>query len=118
MRTPFAALLFLCILSLQNLGQNSEAQKLHALFDTEWQWTLENYPTFGTYLGDKRFNSRWGDMSLSAIAARNQRSIQALEKLKQIDRSKLSVADKVNYDLFLDSYESSIASKPGSICFR
>lgn len=108
----FVAAFLICAALLADtvLSQNPEARKLHELFDTEWQWTLENSPTFATYLGDKRYNARWADMTLPAVVARNQRSIQALEKLKQIDRSKLSTADKVNYDLFLDSYESSIAN--------
>src|SRR5687767_15896292 len=89
-------------------AQESESEKLHALFTREWQWTLEAYPTFASFLGDKRYNTRWEDRSLEAIAARNRRSIDALAELKRIDRSKLSVADRVNYDLFQNSYESSI----------
>lgn len=110
MKPLFALVFICCVFTADGMCQNSESQKLHSLFDVEWQWTLENYPTFATYLGDKRYNSRWADMSLAAIKARNQRSIQALEKLKQIDRTNLSVSDRVNYDLFKDSYESSIAN--------
>ena len=89
-------------------AQETESRKLHALFEREWQWTLESYPTFASFLGDKRYNSRWEDRSLTAIAARNRRSVEALAELKKIDRAKLSTADRVNYDLFQNSYESSI----------
>jgi hypothetical protein len=74
MKTAAALLLFVCVLSVESPAQNSETQKLHALFDTKWQSTLENYPSISTFLGEKRYNSRWEDMSLTAIAARNQRS--------------------------------------------
>jgi uncharacterized protein (DUF885 family) len=87
-------------------AQSTEDQKLRAIFDTDWQWTLENNPTFASYLGDKRYNARWNDMSLTAIEARHRHDVEILEKLKQIDRSKLSTLEKINFDLFEDSYKS------------
>jgi uncharacterized protein (DUF885 family) len=89
-------------------AQSTEDQKLRAIFDTDWQWTLENNPTFASYLGDKRYNARWNDMSLTAIEARHRHDVEILEKLKQIDRSKLSTLEKINFDLFEDSYKSSV----------
>ncbi|MBA3769430.1 MAG: DUF885 domain-containing protein [Blastocatellia bacterium] len=110
MKTFAAFLLLICALSVfsQTDTRNPETQKLYALFDSEWQWTLENNPTFASYLGDKRYNARWDDVSLSALEARNRRRVDALARLKQIDRAKLSIADRLNFDLFQDSYESSI----------
>lgn len=110
MKTLAALFLVVCGFAAVGFAQNTEAQKLHSLFETEWQWSLETYPTFASYLGDKRYNSRWTDMSLAAISKRNQRSIDVLAKLKQIDRSKLSATDRVNYDLFEDSYRSAIGN--------
>lgn len=89
---------------------NSETVQLQALFDSEWQWTLENNPTFASYLGDKRYNARWDDVSIAGFESRNRRTAEALAKLKQIDRSKLSVTDQLNYDLFQTSYESAIGN--------
>ena len=48
-------------------NQNPATENLHALFDAEWQWNLENNPTFASYLGDKRYNTLWNDQSLAAI---------------------------------------------------
>ena len=101
-----ASLLVTCALTCAVLAQQTETRKLHALFDREWQWTLETYPTFASFLGDKRYNTRWEDRSIEAIAARNKRSLDVLAQLKQIDRTKLSEADRVNYDLFQNSYQS------------
>ncbi len=91
MKTFAAFLLLICALSVfsQTDTRNPETQKLYELFDSEWQWTLENNPTFASYLGDKRYNARWDDVSLSALEARNRRRVDALARLKQIDRSKL-----------------------------
>jgi uncharacterized protein (DUF885 family) len=110
MKRLAVCLLLLCGLVAALRAQETETQKLHALFDAEWQWTLETYPTFASFLGDKRYNSRWDDVSPQTITARNKRSVDVLAKLKQIDRSKLSVSDRVNYDLFQNKYESAIAN--------
>ncbi|MEO8573438.1 MAG: DUF885 family protein, partial [Pyrinomonadaceae bacterium] len=108
MKTLFACLLFVCGIFSYAPAQTTEAAKLHALFDRQWQWTLETSPTFASFLGDKRYNARWGDESLEAIAARNQHTIEILAELKKIDRAKLAPADRVNYDLFQNSNETSI----------
>ncbi|HUR96722.1 MAG TPA: DUF885 domain-containing protein [Pyrinomonadaceae bacterium] len=108
MKTLAVCLLILCGLISGAPAQSTDAEKLHALFARDWEWTLEASPTFASFLGDKRYNTRWEDQSLKAIEARNQHSIETLAALKQIDRTKLSSADRVNFDLFMDSYETSI----------
>src|SRR5829696_2835048 len=108
MKTIASCLLILSGLICAVFGQNRDAEKLNTLFDLDWEWTLETYPTFASFLGDKRYNTRWEDRSLEAIATVNKRSFDVLAQLKQIDRTKLSEADRVNYDLFKNSYESAI----------
>ncbi|HEX6125426.1 MAG TPA: DUF885 family protein, partial [Pyrinomonadaceae bacterium] len=103
----FCLLIFFCLVSGAP-AQATEAEKLHALFAREWERTLEANPTFASFLGDKRYNTRWAERSLEAISAQNKRRIDALAELKRIDRSRLSPADRVNYDLFKDGYESGI----------
>ncbi len=115
MRTFFA--IFLTAFFVFNLAihaqtaksNDSEATKqLYALFDSEWERNLRQSPTFATFLGDKRYNDKWSNNSLSAIEARHKEDISALEKLKKIDRSKLSVSDQLNYDLFKKDYEQNV----------
>ncbi len=45
---------------------------LHALFDREWEWELTQEPLWASYLGDRRWNDRWPDMSAAAIHARHR----------------------------------------------
>ncbi len=99
-----------CFATLPVFAQTDAAQKLNALFDSEWQWSLESNPTFASFLGDKRYNNRWSDQSVEAIKKRNQHRVETLAKLKTINRSELSDKDKVNYDLFQKDYESAIAN--------
>jgi uncharacterized protein (DUF885 family) len=98
---------FFC-LSVYAQNQRDAAQKLHALFDEQWQWTLENAPTFASYLGDKRYNARWSDMSLDAVNRRNLNRVETLSRLKRINREELSDKDKLNYDLFRKDLESEL----------
>ncbi|MGI8882635.1 MAG: DUF885 domain-containing protein [Pyrinomonadaceae bacterium] len=102
-------LVFLLLFAFSTVFAQTDATKnLSALFDSEWQWNLENSPTFASYLGDKRYNNRWNDQSIDAIKSRNQHRVETLAKLKQINRAELSDKDKVNYDLFQKDYESAI----------
>ncbi|MDN4501500.1 DUF885 domain-containing protein [Alteromonadaceae bacterium BrNp21-10] len=84
------------------LTNNAENQ-FKELIEHHWQKNMDYYPEFASYLGmgnDQR-NSRWQDISLESYAAHLQDTKNTLTSLTAIDRSKLSDADKVNYDLFL-----------------
>ena len=93
-----------------NSNKNDATKQLFALFDAEWENGLRSNPTFATYLGDKRYNDKWRDNSPAAFEKRNNENKAALEKLNKIDRSQLSAADQLNYDLFKKDYEQSIES--------
>ena len=88
--------------------KNSATKQLYALFDAEWELTLRENPTFASFLGDKRYNDRWNDTSLSAIEKRHQHRVETLAKLKQIKRTELSTSDQLNYDLFKKDYEEAV----------
>ena len=86
----------------------SEAKKLHQLFESEWNYQLEQHPTWASRLGDRRWNDRWEDRSLASIDKQHSHNIEALAKLKAIDREALSPSDQLNYDLFSKDYENEI----------
>lgn len=105
----FAIIVFLIsTVFAQKSNQNESTKQLYALFDSEWEWSLKESPTFASYLGDKRYNRLWEDTSLDAINKRHQHRIETLAKLKQIKRDDLSVSDRLNYDLFQKDYAESI----------
>lgn len=74
--------------------------QLHALFAEEWERGLREIPENASYQGDSRYNDRWTDLSLDAIARREAADKASLDKLRAIDRSALSPADQLNYDTF------------------
>ncbi|WP_133501555.1 DUF885 domain-containing protein [Cognatilysobacter terrigena] len=80
---------------------NAATTALHTFFDEEWERGLREYPENATANGDTRFNDRWTDQSLDAIHKREAEDRDALARLKAIDRSALSEADRLNYDVYL-----------------
>ena len=50
--------------ALQNPSSASDAsQRLQQLFAAEWEWVMEQNPTWASVLGDRRRNTRWEDVS-------------------------------------------------------
>jgi uncharacterized protein (DUF885 family) len=92
----------------QDSRANKTAKTLHDLFAAEWDYQMEQRPTWASSLGDRRWNDRWSDSSLDAIYQRHNHDIATLTKLTKIDRAALSPSDQLNYDLFKKDYENDI----------
>ena len=104
-----ALLLALSLFSSTEAPRTSpEADRLDVLIDSEWQRRLADEPTLATRIGDRRYNDRWEDRSLEAIAARRAHSQDVLARIKAIDRAQLSPAAQLNYDLFLRNASSRV----------
>ena len=91
---------------------NVPGERLHAIFRAEWEWALENSPTWASHLGDLRYNDRWPDVSLAAIEKRHAHRQEVLKQLATIDREALSEADEINYRLFRREYELEVEEHP------
>ena len=92
----------------QDSRANNAAKTLHDFFAAEWDYQMEQHPTWASSLGDRRWNDRWSDSSLDAIYKRHDHDIATLNKLTKIDRAALSPSDQLNYDLFKKDYENDI----------
>jgi uncharacterized protein (DUF885 family) len=73
----------------------------NALFDQAWQTNLKVNPTLATAVGDYRYNDQLGDYSLAAPAARHQRELSDLARIKAIDTADFPEQDLISHDLFL-----------------
>ncbi|WP_224369444.1 DUF885 domain-containing protein [Hyalangium versicolor] len=80
--------------------QSSEDARFTAFLEEEWQWTLKDSPLFATVVGDERYNDQLDDQSIEAIERRKQHFRERLERLKGIDRAKLSEAHQLDYELY------------------
>ncbi|MEY2410491.1 MAG: hypothetical protein QOF48_3161, partial [Verrucomicrobiota bacterium] len=86
---------------------NKETRLFHALLESEWDYTMEQAPTWASSLGDRRWNDRWEDLSTEAIERRHDHDGALLARLNKVDRKKLSAPDQLNLDLAL--YETELS---------
>src|SRR5258708_24019098 len=73
----------------------------NALFDDSWQASLKMNPTLATAVGDYRYNDQLGDYSLAAPAARHERDLTDIARIKAIDATGFPDQDLISHDLFL-----------------
>ncbi len=84
------------------------ARELHRIFEAEWDVWMENSPEWASSLGDRRFNTKWSDVSLAAHQRRHDHGKEILKQLKRINVDKLSASDRVNIELFRKRYELNV----------
>jgi uncharacterized protein (DUF885 family) len=87
---------------------NAPTRALQKLLDDEWEWTMRENPAWASTLGDRRYNDRWEDASLENIERQRQHRVETQKRLRSIERSKLSDADRLNYDLFAKDLDADI----------
>jgi len=97
--TPYLALA-VSLVTMQQQQSVPDSTRLHRLIAQNWEYTMREYPEFATAVGYPGQNSRWTDISPEAIARRKRELNGPLTALRGIDRSRLSAADQLNYDLF------------------
>ena len=103
-----AQLALATLLLLAQVAIASPAEDFSTLLDEFWEWQLASNPMFASKLGDRRYNDRWSDDSLDAIETRQQETRAFLQRLYAIDRSALSTAEQLNYELFRRSLQDSV----------
>ncbi len=106
--TLHTSLFTLLLPSALHAAEPNPAVKLHQLFDAEWQRGLRENPVNASYLGDRRYNDRWPELSLVQIEKSHQADRAALKRLAGIRRAALTPDDRLNYDLFKHAYEQTV----------
>ena len=89
-------------------GQVPEHDRLWALFNVEWAYTMARSPESATANGYPGYDTMWADLSPPAIAEAKGNAGRALPVLATIDRSQLSAEDQVSYDLFKRQTEENV----------
>jgi len=94
---------------LQENLSHSEAKKLKAFFADHFEAGLRLNPLRATGIGDSRFNDQLpNNLSPQSIKISRDFTLKSLQKIKQIDRSKLKGQDALSYDVFVYNSEQSI----------
>ncbi|MDH3336646.1 MAG: DUF885 domain-containing protein [Gammaproteobacteria bacterium] len=102
----------LCIvfLSLAQISISAPVDDFNNLLDEVWEWRLAEFPMFASQLGDRRYNDRWSDESLEAVARRQRQTREFLQRVYAIDRSELDDENQLNYELFRRLLQDSVDS--------
>ncbi len=81
------AILFTLAFASALAAQQTEAQKLHKLFDDDWEWNLRDDPEGATYVGDRRFDHLLTPRTAEAVEGRRAHDREVLGLLYIIDRA-------------------------------
>jgi uncharacterized protein (DUF885 family) len=86
-----------------------ESDKLHAIFQREWEQRLIDNPLLATSVGRHEYNNRMPSITAADLQRRHVAKKEVLSQLQAIDTSKLSPSDIVNYQMFRRQIEEAIA---------
>lgn len=86
------------------------AQAFDALLDAQWQYQLEHNPEFASIIGDKRYNDRWSDHSLAAVAADRKATADFLQRFEAVDASGLDEQRRLSLQMMLRQLQDSLDS--------
>ncbi len=100
-----------CLMLLIGCSNESEEMKFQTLLDQEWQRGLDENPIYASYMGDKRANQDWPDISEAAVRDRQNKVRDVLQEIKSIDPKLLPETQKLNYRLFLYNYERAVSAQ-------
>ena len=79
----------------------SRSKSLNALFSEMWEDNLRHNPEFASQLGDKRFNDRLNDYSITEVNASLLRGRQYIRRLAEFDTIGLPEQDQLSAELML-----------------
>lgn len=104
-------LLYLNVFSVSTWAQDNVADnELQSLMDAHWAFSLQESPTLATSTGVNDFNHLLPQVSSLDQNRRLRAEQDFLRQLEQINRTQLSTANQINYDLLSWVLEMSIES--------
>lgn len=89
---------FLKPVKVKSAGPNE--LKLRRLIEGSWDYSMQEYPEWATYVGYPGQNSRWSEYTLQARDRRNKILDCQIALAKQINPKQLSTKDRLNFELF------------------
>jgi uncharacterized protein (DUF885 family) len=106
-------LFFLLLPTVQTSAQaqgNSPGptERLHSLFDEEWQYELRTSPESATALGDNRYNDRLSDYSAEFYRKDLEESRKFLRRFEALPTAGLSEQDRLSRELMIRNLREQI----------
>ena len=90
-------------------GSSEAGTSLQALFDSAWEYSLEESPTFATNVGDNRANDKLTSVAFQDLERRSQQYQVFLDQLSQIDLEALTREERTSAAIFKRQMEDAIA---------
>ncbi|HEX4953022.1 MAG TPA: DUF885 domain-containing protein [Thermoanaerobaculia bacterium] len=90
----------------------SQGERLAKFFDLYWAASLREAPDFASYVGYAGVEDRLPDLSPEAMAHSRRLLGLELAALNSIDRSRLTPAEQLSYDLVRRRFERAIEAEP------
>jgi uncharacterized protein (DUF885 family) len=94
-RAVTALLLVAPTLGAQSAATSRAPSAFQQLLDDHWQWSLREHPILATTLGDHRYDSELGDLSLAAMDRRAHDASSFLARADAIDTTRLTPVERV-----------------------
>ena len=92
------------------MNETTEMRKrLRQIFEDAWEFELREDPLFATMVGDHRFNDRLPSVSRADFERREARCRSFLDRLHALDKSRLSGADEIDYEIFERKLDDELA---------
>src|SRR5437660_1713459 len=85
--------------SAQEASLADRVAKQNALFEEYYQANLKSSPERATSIGDYRYNSRLGDVSLAEIARQHAESDAFLVRLRAIPTTGMAETDRLSHEI-------------------
>jgi uncharacterized protein (DUF885 family) len=89
-------------------AEGSESERLRRFFDLYWAARMRELPDLASYIGYSGVEDRLPDFSAEGLALRHRLSHLELAALSSIDRTHLTPAEQVSYDLARRRFEIEI----------
>jgi uncharacterized protein (DUF885 family) len=86
------------------------APALRALFEEAWEFRLREDPLGATFAGNHRFDDRLPSMTHADLDRRAAFWARALERVRAIDRARLTPADRISADMFARDARDEVAA--------
>ena len=111
MQDRIIILLVIFLLPITAFAKDEPLDLFERILEEQWQRRLDENPVSASYLGDKRANQDWPDISNAAVRGRQKKDREVLEKIRSIDPETLPDSEQQNYRLFLYNYERAVDSQ-------
>ena len=98
------------LIALSACGSPGESERLHALFDREWEFGLTENPLLATSVGRHEFNDRLPSVAPEDHQRRTASDRQLLDDLKTIDPARLDRQDRISFRVFEHRLLESVAA--------